>query len=142
MHLIRHIGIYVHDLIRMREFYCGHFEMTEQVHTWERGAYIETILNEPGIEVELCKLCRKDGSMLELLQTNRRGVSESYSQRVVSCGCMHVAFTVDAADAKYIELKEDGCVMLSAPQISPDGSAKVFFCRDPEGNYLEVVEEL
>lgn len=142
MHLIRHVGIYVRDFKRMKEFYCRHFGMTEQVHTWERGAYIETILNEPGIEVEVCKLCREDGSMLELLRTNRRNTAESHSEQVINYGCMHIAFTVGDAAAKYTELKEDGCIPLSSPQASPDGYARVFFCRDPEGNYLELVEEL
>ena len=142
MMLIRHVGIYVHDLEKMQAFYCKHFDMLIHTYTREQGVYISDILNEPEVEVELYKLRRKDGSMIELLRAGKADTREVHSDRVINCGCMHIAFTVDDAGEKYQELKQDGCVMLSCPQVSPDNCAKVFFCRDPEGNYLEIVEEL
>ena len=47
-----------------------------------------------------------------------------------------------SAETIYEELAKRGCQMLSGPCISPDGKARVFFAKDPEGNYLELVEEL
>jgi len=51
--LIRHTGIFVDDLEKMKEFYCSNFDMTVTVHATETGEYISTITGVPNIEIEL-----------------------------------------------------------------------------------------
>jgi len=54
----------------------------------------------------------------------------------------------ELAEAKVMEeflpkqMSAEEIQFLSKPTISPNRQACVCFCRDPEGNYLELVEEL
>ena len=57
-------------------------------------------------------------------------------------GIAHIAFTVDDVNAAYDRLKNEGVSFISAPKVSPDGYAKVAFCRAPEGTFVELVEVL
>ena len=142
MRLIRHTGIYVRNLERMKEFYCRYFDMEVAVHDTEGGAYSETILGVPSISVELYKLRCKDGTMIELLRPTVEQGKESYADSVTCFGCLHIAFTVDDLDSMYREMMAEGIKFISKPTISPNKMANVCFCRDPEGNYLELVQEM
>ncbi len=142
MLLIRHTGIYVHDLERMKNFYCRFFNMEIAVHATEGGQYSETILGVPSINVELYKLRRNDGTMIELLQPTIKQATESYADSVTCFGCLHIAFTVNDLDQIYTDMTAEGIHFISPPTVSPDKKAYVCFCRDPEGNYLELVQEL
>ena len=142
MHLIRHTGIYVKDIERMKEFYCRYFDMEIAIHGTEQGDYISTILGIPGISIELYKLKRRDGTMIELLKPRIVQPEESYAPSVTCFGCVHIAFTVEDLDKVYKAMTDEGIRFISKPTVSPDGKAYVCFCQDPEGNYLELVQEL
>lgn len=142
MKLIRHTGIYVKNLERMKEFYSHYFDMEVAVHDTESGEYSATILGVPGISVELYKLKRSDGTMIELLKPSIEPQSEGYAPSVTCFGCLHIAFTVSDVEETYRSMSAEGIQFLSKPTISPNRQACVCFCRDPEGNYLELVEEL
>ena len=45
-------------------------------------------------------------------------------------------------DKIYLDLLELGLKFNKNPQRSPDGKAKVCFCRDYDGTLIELVEEL
>lgn len=142
--MIRHTGIYVDDLEKMKDFYCRYFDMDVAVHDTEGGKYSETILGVPGISLELYKLRRSDGTMVELLKANisKEQRKDVHSDSVAHYGCMHIALTVENLDKMYADMRFDGIRFISAPTVSPNGKAFVCFCKDPEGNYLELVEEL
>ena len=42
----------------------------------------------------------------------------------------------------YSDFIDDGIEFISNPKISPDGYAKVAFCKAPEGTFIELVELL
>ena len=126
----------------MKEFYCRHFDMEVADHDTEKGDYIATILGIPGICVELYKLKRRDGAMVELLKPNVEEINKAYADSIICCGCMHIAFTVENLEILYQELRAEGIEFISVPTVSPNKKALVCFCRDPEGNYLELVQEL
>ncbi len=138
---IRHTGIYVNDLKSMKDFYCKNFGMKVAVHAFEKGNYIDTVLGLVNTRLELYKLKFEDETMLELIhreeeeQTKIRG-------NVYDIGCIHLAITVDDVEQTVKILQGSGVTFLSSPMLSDDGKAKVCFCRDPEGNYLELVEEI
>ena len=142
MFLIRHTGIYVKDLEKMKDFYCRHFDMETAVHDTEGGDYSATILGVPGISIELYKLNRRDGTMIELLKPKIEQPDETYAPSVTCFGAIHIAFTVENLDKVYRDMTAEGIKFISKPTVSPNGKAYVCFCRDPEGNYLELVEEL
>lgn len=139
---IRHTGIYVNHLERMKDFYCEHFDMEIALHAIEEGAYIDTLLGLNEASIEIYKLTAPKGGMIELLKYNKSNDILRDKDMVWETGRMHIALTVEDVVQKYQELSQKGISFLSVPCISPDEKAKVCFCRDPEGNYLELVEEV
>lgn len=142
MQRIRHTGIYANDLESMIAFYMDIFDVSVAVRQRECGIYTETIFNEIGADVEVCKLAFSDRTMIELLHYAHGNDSPDWSEKIYRCGKMHIAVTVASAWDMYRKLEEKGCQLLSEPCDAPDGKARVFFARDLEGNYLELVEEL
>lgn len=140
---IRHTGIYVRDMDVQKKFYEQVLGMSVKVHQVEKGSYINTLLGtDTESEVETCKLVADDGSMIELCKINPAVGKDSKPASLFAYGSMHIAITVrDVAD-EYNRLRKIGMKFVSEPQPSPDGGAKVCFCQDPEGNYLELVEEV
>jgi len=137
---IRHTGIVVENLDVCLSFYqqLG-FEIVKQAD--ERGVFIENVLGLDNVEVKTVKLADSRGCMVELLHFTSPQ-SRPVTRRIFDTGISHMAFTVDDIDSEYNQLSSIGIEFLSTPQVSPDGGAKVAFCRDPEGNILELVEEL
>ncbi len=139
---VRHTGIYVRDLEGMISFYKNVFELKMVVRQIESGVFTDTIFNERKIEIDVCKLEFPNHTMIELIHFIAEEQLPNWQEKIYQCGKMHIAITVDSADAMYQKLKEAGCILLSEPCNAPDGRARVFFARDVEGNYLELVEEL
>lgn len=140
---IRHVGIYTENLEKMKAFYCENFNFKEKIHNVENGTYIDTILGLNGAQIELYKLVSPCGEMLELLQyTGDLETDNNKAEQVWKKGQSHIAVTVDDIDAFYEKLCLKSVEFISKPCASPDGFAKVCFCKDPEGNFIEIVEEL
>lgn len=137
---MRHTGIYVENLELMKRFYCDNFQMEVASHQVETGNYIDTILNVQGMELDIYKLTANHGGMIELIKVRKGQQGKRHRTNIFSLGRMHIALTVDDVELIYKNFKEKGIVFLSNPCISPDNYAKVCFCEDPEGNYLELVE--
>lgn len=139
---IRHTGIYVKDLETMISFYKEMFELNIVVRQKEYGVYTDTIFHEKDVVIEVCKLEFSDKTMIELIHYEGNGNFPDWKEKIYQCGKMHIAVTVDSAEEMYQKLRRRNCVLLSKPCDSSDGKARVFFARDLEGNYLELVEEL
>lgn len=139
---IRHTGIYVKNLDVMISFYREMFDLNIVVRQKECGAFTDMLFDEKDVEIEVCKLEFHNKTMIELIQYSRQKDVPDWSEKIYQCGKMHIAITVDSANDLYEILRKKGCRLLSKPCDSPDGKVKVFFARDPEGNYLELVEEL
>jgi len=76
--------------------------------------------------------------MIELLKDEAHPTPPPEHNRMCDRGIRHVAFTVADVEESWRILTETGCETLSEPIVSPDGKAKLFFARDPEGNRLEL----
>lgn len=144
MRQLRHTGIFVSNLEKMKEFYCNTFDMNVAVHDTEVGDYIANLygMKETSIQVELYKLVTEDGCMIELLKIKPYTDKDEHSGQVFNIGCMHIAFTVTDVEEIYNKLVEKGLRFYSEPLLSRDGMHKVCFCRDLEGNFLELVQDL
>lgn len=142
MNGIRHTGIYVRDLETMVSFYKDIFDLSIVVHQKENGAYIDTIFKEENVDIEVYKLEFINKTTIELIKCNYTENMPNWKEKIYQCGKMHIAITVSSADEMYQKLKEKGCVLLSEPCNASNSEARVFFARDLEGNYLELVEEL
>jgi len=138
---IRHTGIVVADLETSLHFYRDllGFRVAKQMK--EAGKYIDTVLSLRNVKVTTVKLSSPSGQMIELLKYHSHAAEQAVRE-ICEIGISHIAVTVDNLDGEYKRLKERGIPFNSSPQVSPDGYAKVAFCRAPEGTFIELVEVL
>ena len=138
---IRHTGIVVADLETSLYFYGNllGFQVAKQME--EAGDYIDNISSLRNVKVTTVKMTSPTGQMIELLKYLSHP-AEQKMREICEIGISHIAFTVDDLDIEYETLKNKGIQFNSPPQLSPDGYAKVTFCRAPEGTLIELVEVL
>jgi catechol 2,3-dioxygenase-like lactoylglutathione lyase family enzyme len=139
---IRHTGIVVSDMEKSLEFYRDVLGLKSVIDFTEQGAYIDAISNMKGIRLRMVKLVADDGGMIELLHYASHPRPERKDNQLCELGPTHVAFTVDDVDKTYKEWSARGIRCNSMPVVSPDGKAKLFFCQDPDGTFLEIVQML
>lgn len=137
---LRHIGIVCQNLEKSLKFYCHFLGGTIERQMEESGTFIETILGKKSVKVTTVKLdLLGGGAQLELLFFKDLSNSER-NDDLFSTGLTHFALKVSKLDRLHKEMQEAGVFFISEPQISEDGLAKVCFCRDPSGVYIELVE--
>lgn len=138
---IRHTGIVVADLETSLYFYGDllGFQVAKEME--EAGDYIDNISSLRNVKVTTVKMTSPSGQMIELLKYHSHSAKQRMRE-ICEIGISHIAFTVDDLDSEYERLKEKGIQFNATPQLSPDGYAKVTFCRAPEGTLIELVEVL
>ena len=139
---IRHIGIVVSDLGRSLSFYQDVFGLEV---TWDRvesGPALDSQLGLQDVEVRTVKMRGKsDSTQIELLSFRRPIAAADLPGTLTRRGLTHIALAVPDADKVYDRLATmQQCKATAPPTLSADGFAKVFFCTDPDGVFLEVVE--
>lgn len=139
---IRHTGIVVTDLARAKDFYCDLLGFKVWKEQDEQGDFIDNFSALKEVLVTTCKMVLENGDMIELLQYKSHPKVADMSREITQIGCSHIALTVPNLDQVYKNLTTEGVVFNSPPQLSPDGKAKVTFCKDPDGSLVELVEEL
>lgn len=139
---MRHVGIVVSDMEKMVSFYRDFLGFSVMLDFSEKGEFIDTVQGLSGVDVRMVKLGLPDGSLVELLADAGHPLAEVPRRRLCDAGIVHLAFTVSDVAEVYRRFREKGLETLSAPVTSPDGKARLFFGRDPEGNLLELVEML
>lgn len=138
---IRHVGIVTSDLSASLRFYQDLLGFRETKRLRERGSYMDNMLALKDVDATTVKLTGPDGQMIELLHFPSHPRSMQ-AREACSIGITHVAFTVENLDRTYAALSEAGIAFNAPPQLSPDGYAKVTFCKAPEGTLIELVEVL
>jgi catechol 2,3-dioxygenase-like lactoylglutathione lyase family enzyme len=138
----RHVGIPVSDMASALHFYHELLGFSVKVNEREEGSYIETVTDLPGARIHIVKLVARDGWMVELLEYESHPGRPRPVTHVRDTGCAHIALTVDDLDSEYVRLSDAGVSFNSPPQRSPNGYAKVAFCRDADGNFVELVQVL
>jgi len=138
---IRHIGLVVRNTEKALSFYRDFLGFKVYWDKIEEGSFIETITGLSRVKVRTIKMQSLNGCVLELLYYEAYP-GPSPVKELQQAGFTHMAITVGDLDKAFVTLKEKGVDFLSLPQISPDNKTKVVFCRDLEGNFLELVQEL
>jgi glyoxylase I family protein len=138
----RHVGIVVQDLEKTLHFWRDLMGLEVTVDFWEQGDYINTVQALAGVRLHMIKLRAPDGSMIELLKDEAHPTPPPEGNELCNQGIRHIAFTVADAARSWRTLQQSGCEVLSEPVTAPDGKARLFFARDPEGNLLEIVQML
>ena len=141
---VRHVGVVVKDLARSLQFYRDllGFRVVKQME--ESGAYLDSLLALKNARVTTVKLAPPRSGpgvpVIELLQFHSHADESPAPRTIYTIGPTHVAFTVDDLDALYQRLLQAGVRFNAPPQRSPDGSAAVCCCQDPDGMTVELVE--
>jgi glyoxylase I family protein len=138
----RHTGIVVDDLERSLRFWRDVMGLQVVADFWERGEFIDTIQHLSDVNLHMIKLAAPDGTLIELLKDEAHPTPPPDRNQLCDRGIRHIAFTVGDVAATWATLRAAGCETLSEPITSPDGKARLFFVRDPEGNLLEMVQML
>lgn len=138
----RHTGIVVTDIERAVAFYGGlGFDLVSRMV--EEGKYIDQLVGLSNTKLEWAKLKLPDNSLLELLQYHSHPeTGTGMLQQANRLGCSHIAFTVSDIEQVTKYIITHGGQINNVYQASPDGKVKVMYCYDPEGNILEIVQEL
>lgn len=134
MTTLRHSGIVVFDIERAIKFYQTYFGFKLISKKILSGDYVETLFNTKDIKLTYAKMRAKgDRTLLELWHF--------WKPIDQGSGLNHISLTVKDLDSLYKKLKtEEKLTFFSEPTLSPENNAKVCFCRDTEGNLIELCE--
>jgi len=138
---MRHVAVTVLDMERSLRFYRDLLGFKIDKDRIEEGDYIDNFSGVKGIKVRTVKLFNCNIELLQYYSHPEEDVI-SRSRLITAIGGSHYALTVDNLDEIYEKLSREGIVFISKPQYSPDGYAKLTFCRDPDGVLIELVEVL
>ena len=141
MKSIRHIGVVVSDLDRSLSFYRGIIGLKIVKRAEEDAGFIYKICGIKGAKLTTIKMAADDGGLIELLFFQPH-LSANLSRTLYDIGPSHLAFSVEDVEGEYKRLLSKKVECVSAPAASPDGYAKVVFCKDPDGTFIELVEVL
>ena len=137
------MGIVVSNIDSALKFYCDVLGLHIQGKTHEKDDVISQLLDYKNVELKTIKLSADDNSTrIELLEFKNPKSKKLNTISLYDIGFTHIALTVENLDALYQRLKKYNIEFNSPPIISPNGDLKVIFCRDLEGNFLELIEEI
>ena len=142
MFSFRHVGITVQDMEKSLKLYRDYFRFQVVWDEIEKGKFIDGLSGIDNIVVRTVKLKDFVGGMIELLEYESHPKSLESLRPIVNIGVSHFAMTVDNLDETYKDLLDMELIFNAKPAISPDGGAKVCFCRDFDGTLIELVEVL
>lgn len=142
MQAIRHTGIVVSNLRKQLYFYRDLLGLKVVKEQKEPSKYIDRVCRVRNSRLTTIKMAAGDGNLVELLYFHSRSKRKPKKRQLRTVGMTHLAFTVRDLDFEYKRLLKAGIEFYSPPQVSPDGYAKVAFCRDYEYNPVELVEVL
>ena len=135
----RHTGVICQDLLLSKRFYVDilGFEIIQEFT--DKSDYISVITDLEDCCAYFFKLRLPDNSILELLNYPSHS-TKHHKLPIHNVGLHHIALEVSSAESSYKFLKDHNVSILSKPVVSSEGFAKVFFCLDPDGNRVEIVE--
>jgi|TARA_R110000822_G_scaffold218460_2_gene352878 catechol 2,3-dioxygenase-like lactoylglutathione lyase family enzyme len=141
MSKMRHTGIVVTDMERSIDFYNKYLDFKVKKDMDESGDYIDQFLALKDVKVRTVKMASEDDSLIELLYFYSHP-EENAEKKINQIGCSHIALTIVGIDELYSLMSDEGVDFNGKPRTSPDGAARVAFCKDPDGTFIELVEEL
>tara|TARA_R110000824_G_scaffold307398_1_gene494890 strand:+ start:412 stop:846 length:435 start_codon:yes stop_codon:yes gene_type:complete len=141
---IRHVGVVITNIEESLKFYRDILGFKVLKTADESGKCLDNFLDVKGTEVKTIKMIDTNNNILELLYFNSHPESHdsNKTRRLTEIGCSHFAITVNDLDSLYSKLVQQKIKFNHSVQTSPDGKVKIAFCRDPDGTFIEMVEEL
>lgn len=146
MQHIDHVNIVVEDLPRMAAFYRDALGLKVVREVSIRGDWIDSITRLTGVEADVVFLQPPSGPPLELIAyrspvgSRPSGLGEPNAR-----GIRHIAFCIDDLGGAARAVGDAGGEVLSSVQAVPAAQVEfearqkwIVYCRDPEGNLLEL----
>jgi len=155
----RHIGILVHDLDKMIDFYTGlGMIMKNYGSMLEKGKFIEGLLSSKGIILKTAKLTIENDELpekywfvLELMTLNHEH-NKSYSKSINKTpfsfsdnenGVLDIAFTVDDINSVSDYVISHGGGLIGGVMKAAVGYPALHrYLLDPEGNVLHIAQNI
>lgn len=144
MNYIKHIGIYVKNLEEMTMFYSKALEMKIICSNYtDKGILYEQLYGTPAV-VEISKLITEYGSktgqgeMIELIKVVEGATSLEVFRNVEDIGLSHVSIGVNNIDDAVQRINMYGG--MSITEVIDINGKKCCFCKDIEGNVLELIQ--
>lgn len=138
---IRHIGLVVSDFEKMINFYQNlGFKFIET--NVESGPYIDKLVGLEGACIKTTKLRYNEHFVIELLKYAKPYEMDVVNHQPYAIGFSHIALTVDSITQISQIVVNGGGKIVGPIQFSPDGNVKVVYAKDPEGNIIELVENI
>jgi catechol 2,3-dioxygenase-like lactoylglutathione lyase family enzyme len=145
---VDHVNIVVVDLEKMAEFYCDVMGLRPAQRVTIGGAWIETVTGLAAAEADVALLEAGSGAGVELIRYRRpEGPRPESLGAPHASGIRHIAFRVDDIERAVGRMKSAGVEFLSDIQQVPTDQVdfvgkqkRIVYCRDPEGNLLELCD--
>lgn len=126
MFKIDHVGMYVNDMEKMKDFYSKYFNAKPQPP-----------YHNPKTEFRSTFMVFSDGAKLEIMTRPDTKDTEKFMTRT---GFVHMSMSLgskEAVDEMAERMKKDGIQLVSGPRTCGDGSYMACIL-DPEGNQVEM----
>src|SRR5688572_19896745 len=122
-----HVGIRISDKERALRFYALFGFRVLAEHPESKSKAVE-IANDAGVRIHLIANGNEQSGARNILQDNDWGFP----------GVTHAAFVVPSLERAAAALRAAGIAITEGPK--PDARRTYLFCRDPDGNVLELNE--
>jgi len=138
---LRHVGIVCNNLEKMTKFYKL-LGFTEVINIEVYGKFIDELIALNNVNIDIVKFKSKNNDCLIELLKYKKLKNSKQKNEVYEQGISHISITVEDIDRTFEILKLNGAEFLTSPLLSEDGKVKVCFCKDIEGNWIEVCQDL
>jgi catechol 2,3-dioxygenase-like lactoylglutathione lyase family enzyme len=135
-----HVAINVVDAERSIPFWRDVLGLKQIADVEMEGNFLDTVQGKQNMRYRIVKFVSPEGFMLEVLESLNHRMPAAEKSTLQDVGLRHFAFEVDDVDAVFRHVKGLGCETVSEPCTCEDGSMRLFFVRDPEGNLVEIME--
>ena len=138
-----HTGFVVEDMDRAVKFYTEGVGLEIDADMDLSGYGLEQVVGYDNAQIGAVKLKTHDGQILELLQYiepkgQHRQESQQHPRNLI--GAAHLGFMVDDAEASFKKCMELGGQKLD-PVVEVLEGLKAAYLQDPDGNWIELVED-
>ena len=142
----KHMGLYVSNLDREQSFYKDVFNMKVLVdHSKVCDELTADFLKRDDACITLSKLITERGSdtgvgdMLELIMPPKDIINDMEFKELYAIGQHHLGLGVDDIESVVMKIVENGGSKETSIHEMSHGNL-CCFCRDPEGNWLELIQ--
>ena len=145
MSSFRHVGIVVKNIETTSFFYKKFFGFKPEIEMTEGGKYLDYLWGQKNAKIKTLKLSDSTNNIsLELLEVFSVDgpASNIKTNKIYDIGITHFALTVQNIDKLYEDMKKENIEFINKPIKTLDNKAKVAFCKDPNGCFIELVELL